>query len=294
MGTLRSMTGYGAGAAELPRGGRLLVRLRALNHRFLDTRLRLPDELLELAPSVERTLRRLQRGRVEVRVDLEGECAAGLVLRRERARAALEQLRTLRDEVAPGEPLPLSLLSVVPELFAPAQGQDPDSWKKALDQALDQAIGQLETMRRAEGEALAADLRARLGHVEQLLARLEQGAPQVAEQLAQRLRERVQRLLQDGVDLEPGRLEQEVALLAERADVAEELTRLRSHVAQFRSLLEAGAEQPVGRRLDFLLQEMAREANTAGVKCAEAGMQHVVVELKAELERLREQVQNIL
>ena len=288
------MTGYGAAAVELPRGGRLLVRLRAVNHRFLDVRVRLPDELLELAPAVERTLRCLQRGRVEVRVDLEGEGATGLVLRRERARAALEQLRALRDEVAPGEPLPLSLLSVVPELFAPEHGPDPDQWRTVLDEALERATAQLEAMRRAEGEALAADLLARLGHVEQLLGQLEEAAPQVADQLAQRLRERVQRLLQDGVDLEAGRLEQEVALLAERSDVAEELTRLRSHVAQFRNLLETGAEQPVGRRLDFLLQEMAREANTAGVKCAEAGMQHVVVELKAEIERLREQSNNIL
>ncbi len=288
------MTGFGSGSAELPEG-RLLARLRAVNHRFLDLRVRLPEELMALAPLAERALRLLHRGRLELRVDLEGAVSQGLEFREERAREALAQLRRLRDAVAPEEPLPWSLLSAVPGLFeSSGTSLEPRRCESALRLALEEATAQLDAMRRAEGEVLRTDLSERLARVERCTERLATEAPRVAERLAERLRERVARLLPENVPVDPARLEHEVALLAERADVAEELTRLRSHAAQFRTLLEHPGEGPVGRRLDFLLQEMLREANTAGVKCAEAAMQHVAIDLKAELERMREQVQNVL
>ncbi len=288
------MTGYGAGSAPLPEG-ELLARVRAVNHRFLDLRVRLPDALLSLAPEAERALRPLARGRVELRVDLQGAVRHGVTLHEERARAAIEQLRRLRDDVAPNEPFPWSVLSMVPDLFEPAEARlDPDTCRQALRCAIAEAVAQLDAMRCAEGRALEEDLSQRLDRVGRMVGCLADEAPNLTEGITTKLRARLLRLLPEGLPLDPDRLAHEVALLAERADVTEELTRLESHVRQFRTLMERAEEEPVGRRLDFLVQEMAREANTTAAKCADAALRHVVIELKAELERIREQVQNVL
>jgi uncharacterized protein (TIGR00255 family) len=286
------MTGIGTGDAPLA-GGRVSLEARSVNHRFLDVRVRLPREFTEHTAFLEQAARaRLSRGRVEVLVHLDGTGAPALVIDKARAAAALRALSELRDELGLDAPVPLSLLSAVPDLFVvPGQG-DPDAVRAALGAALDAALGALDAMRASEGRNLHADLVARLATVRALAADVAALAQGLAERHRRRLRARVARLL-DGTDvvLDPSRLEQEVALFAEHADVAEELTRLASHCGHFDALL--GASEPVGRKLDFLLQEMAREVNTIGAKASEAEVAFRVVELKAELERMREQVQNV-
>ncbi len=167
---------------------------------------------------------------------------------------------------------------------------DLDAARAATERALGQALDALVAMRVREGEALRRDLEARLVTVEGLVVRVEALAPQAVEHHRTRLAERVQELTR-GIPLDPSRLAQEIALLAERTDVAEEVTRLRSHVAQARQLLGSG--EPAGRKLDFLVQEMHREGNTIGSKSQHAEISAVVVALKAEIERMREQVQNV-
>lgn len=289
------MTGFGQGSASLPSGEQVAVELRTVNHRHADLRCKVCPELAEHTTFVEeRVRRRLLRGRGEITVRLSGGSAAAPQLDQARARAAYRQVLALRDEIDPGGPAPLSLLGSVPGLYAQAGSLDEQTALSALGEAIDGAVASLNEMRAREGESLVQDLKARLAIVGSHVSWVEDHRPQLLEGLRGRVRSRVEALLEGtGARLDGGRLEQEIALLAERSDVAEEITRLRSHLAQFESLLESAAE-PVGRRLDFLLQEMNREVNTLGSKGNDAQVAQRVVELKAELERLREQVQNVL
>lgn len=289
---LRSMTGFGVGEAALGTG-RIALEIRSVNHRFLDVRVRLPRELSEHSTYLEQLARaRLSRGRVELYVRFDGPSLGTLVIDKRRAMEAIRALQELRDELGLTEPVPLSVLGSIPDLFVSPAQSDPDAVRASLQTALEGALAAMDQMRRAEGEHLRADLQARLNTVESLANEIAGLSEGLAERYRRRLRERIQRLLEGQETLlDPGRLEQEVALLADHVDVSEELTRLGCHCRQFGMLL--GSDEPVGRRLDFLLQEMAREVNTIGSKANEADIAFRVVELKAEIERMREQVQNV-
>jgi uncharacterized protein (TIGR00255 family) len=291
---MRSMTGFGVGGAALPEG-RVVAEIRSVNQRFLDVRARLPREMAELSLFAEQIAReRLRRGRVELLVHTEGSVVSACVLDKERARAAMRALGELRDELLPGAEVPLSLLSAVPDLFAPPHASETDALRGALKRAIDGAIDAMDAMCLHEGETLAGDLLARVALLRGRLAEMPDAIACAREAAKRRARERVERLLA-GLDaaLEPARIEAEIALLAERGDATEELTRLSSHLDQLEAAISVGGPEPVGRRLDFLLQEMVREANTLGAKAQDATLGHRVVAVKVELERLREQVQNI-
>lgn len=289
-----SMTGFGAGEAPLGQG-RVAIEVRALNHRFLDVRVKMPPEIGEHAGLVEELVRaRIDRGRVDVAVRLEGDPCGPPALDAARARAAYAGLRALRDELAPGEPVPLSLLAAVPDLFRANGLLATADVRPALEAAAGRACQMLAEMRAREGRALEADLRQRLARLKQHLDQIAARSPQVIAAYQQKLRERVSRLLDEAqVQLDPGRLEHEVALFADRGDVCEEIARLGSHCEGFAALMEA-ADGSVGRKLDFLLQEMAREANTIGAKSQDVDTARAVIEIKADVERMREQVQNVL
>lgn len=289
---MRSMTGFGFGEAQLS-SGKLAVEIRGVNHRFLDVRVRLPRELADLTTFVEQLAReKLTRGRYEVAVRVEGAVLGAPAIDRERARAAYKALCELRDELAPGADVPLSVLGAFPDLFASPVEREIERLHGAARTAFEAAVAALDGMRRNEGAALRDDLVKRLDRVKTLAREVERRAPEVIEAHRKRLRDRAERLrASTELDVDAARLEQEIAMFAERSDVCEELTRLDSHCAQFASLLQA--EEPIGRRLDFLLQEMAREANTVGAKSPDAPIAHAIVEVKAEIERMREQVQNV-
>ncbi|HEX3345233.1 MAG TPA: YicC/YloC family endoribonuclease [Polyangiaceae bacterium] len=289
---MRSMTGFGLGEVPLG-GGKLAVEIRGVNHRFLDVRVRVPRELGDLAGFVEQVAReKLTRGRYEVAVRVDGVALGVPVLDRERARAAFRALGELRDELAPGADVPLALLGSIPDLFVSSVDREIDRLREGTRGAFEGAMKALDAMRAEEGKALGEDLMKRLSSVRRLAREVERRAPDVVEAHRKRLRERADRLrASTELEVEPGRLEQEIAMFAERSDICEELTRLESHCAQFSALL--ASDDSVGRRLDFLLQEMAREANTVGAKSPDAQISHAVVEVKADIERMREQVQNV-
>lgn len=288
---MKSMTGFGVGEASTP-VGRLVVEVRAVNHRFLDVRVRAPRELADLAAFAEQLGReRLSRGRIEVAIRVESSTGQAIALDTERARAAFQALCALRDELAPGSEVPLSVLAAVPDLFAPATERARDTMRQACRDAFDRAVAALEVMRADEGRALCEDLRTRLNAVRRAADAIAARAPLLVEGYHKRLRGRIARLVGSEAPLDPGRLEQEIALLADRSDVSEELTRLSSHCTQFEALFES--REACGRRLDFLLQEMVREVNTIGSKAQDAEVAHLVVDAKSELERMREQVQNV-
>ena len=289
---IRSMTGFGAGRAA--DGDEVVdVEVRSVNHKFCEVKVRLPRELAALELEVARAVKaRLARGGVEVslrrggragalapRVDLELARAYADAFRELGARLGLSGQVALADVL--GAEGVVGLEERTPDLErarAPALG------------ALAQALERLEEMRAREGEALAHDLGARVDRMTELAAQVEGLGPESVERYRERLRERVAEVSR-GLALDPARLAQEVALFADKLDVAEELTRLRSHAAQVRTLL-AGSE-PAGRKLEFLVQELHREVNTVGSKSQNAAIATLVVELKAEIERMREQVQNV-
>jgi len=289
---VKSMTGFGIGDAPTP-AGRLVVEVRAVNHRFLDVRVRAPRELGDLVAYAEQLGReRLTRGRVEVAIRVEGAGGGAIALDTDRARAAYLALCKLRDELSPQSDVPLSILAAVPDLFAPATERERETMRAACKHAFDRAVHALEAMREDEGRVLAHDLRTRLASVRRQTDAIAARTPFVVDHYQRRLRTRLSRLLgTPEAHIDTGRLEQEIALLADKSDVTEELTRLTSHCAQFEALLEA--TDACGRRLDFLLQEMVREVNTIGSKAQDAEVAHLVVDVKSELERMREQVQNV-
>ena len=298
---MRSMTGFGVGEAPLPGSnsdatttcGKLSVEIRAVNHRYLDVRVRAPNQLPDLGTVVETIAReRLTRGRFDVTVRLEGAALGAVTVHKERARSVFAALVALRDELAPGMDVPLSMLSAVPDLFVPSIEQAGDAVRAAVSIAFDNALASLDEMRLHEGLALGDDIVRRLVTVRKLAHSIGERAPHVVELYEKKLKERAEKLrLATDVAVDPGRLEQEIALYADRVDICEELTRLESHTSHFETLL--ASSEGVGRRLDFLLQEMAREANTVGAKSQDAEIAHAVIELKAEIERMREQVQNV-
>jgi uncharacterized protein (TIGR00255 family) len=286
------MTGYGSGEHRLS-GGKIIVEIRSVNHRFLDVRVRAPHRLGDLVPLLEALTReRFSRGRLDVLARAEGAVGAGATLDRERARAAWRELSALRDEIAPGQELPLSLLATVPDLFVPPAEDVRDDLRDAAKKAFAAAASALDDMRAVEGAALSDDLGKRIAKVRAIASAIAARAPLLVELQRKKLLERAERLRLSGeLGVDGARLEQEIAVFAERVDIAEELTRLDAHCAQLEGLL--GADGAVGRRIEFLLQELGREANTMGAKSLDAQISHAIVEAKAEIERMREQVQNV-
>ncbi|MDR7399444.1 MAG: YicC/YloC family endoribonuclease [Armatimonadota bacterium] len=294
---VRSMTGYGA-AEPSADGGRWWVEVRSTNHRFLEVVVRLPRELGALEDRVRAAVaERVRRGRVEVLVrEDSGLRPREAVVDTELARRYADALERLRRELGLAEPVTLGALLALPEVVRLEEARpDPEATWEALHPVLQRALERLVDMRTKEGGRLAADLRERLARLESWVERVAQRAEELPRAYAQRLRQRVAELLRSlEVDQPPdeARLALEVAAFADRCDVREELVRLRSHLEEARALLE-GPDGSVGRKLEFLLQEMQREVNTVGSKAADLEVTRAVVEMKSELEAIREQVQNV-
>jgi uncharacterized protein (TIGR00255 family) len=286
---MHSMTGYGRGVVE--RGeARATVEVRAVNHRFLDLKVRgAPGELEDEISTRVRAA--LSRGAVLVSVNL---ARAGALAALRIDAAAAERAHRALSELAARLAIPgpdLALVLAQPGVMTTAEPADDDgSGAAAVLAALAAALVQLDTMRRAEGTALAAELGLRLDELTATRAHIAGLAAGVTPQLARRLLERVKRLT-DEAGVDPARIAQEVALLADRADITEELVRLASHLDQARALI--AGDGAVGRRLDFLVQEIGRELNTIGAKSTTAEITTTIVGAKATLEKVREQTQNV-
>jgi len=274
------------------------LEIRSVNHRHLDVRIRLPRPLGALEPELRaRVQDRFARGKVDVVVVAPdgGTPSPRLELDLEAARQYIAAGRSLAESDGVVGELDAATLLSLPGVARLAEPEIPDApLRERTLAALDEALDALLAMRASEGAALASDLSARLDRVAELALSIEQRSGGVRESAIERLRKRARQLEAETGLLDEARLHQEMAIAAERMDVTEEIVRLRSHVEQFRGLLDAaGPGKPVGRRLEFLLQELGRETNTIGSKGSDAPIAHSVVELKTELERLREQVMNV-
>ncbi len=296
---IRSMTGYSRVETENA-GLAITVSIRATNHRFLDPQLRLPSSLEALEPSVRRLLKEhLLRGHVEITIGYAVSGATGLEIDRKVLAAYLKGYQTLKKEFgSSGEPDLMALLRV-PGLVGSGNGEMTaekfEAARPALEGAVKQALERLNDMRAREGAALERDLQTRFANLEELRESISQLAEKAPQYYKQRLEGRI-RDLAGSAEMDGGRLAQEVAYLASRSDIAEELTRFQSHLDQVRHLMQEGSE--VGKKLDFLLQEMNREANTLLSKTTdvpEVGLEitRQAIEMKTEIEKLREQALNI-
>jgi len=291
---MKSMTGYGRGSAE-GEGFSVSVDLKTVNNRFLDVHLRLNGELASLEPTIKRQISsRLSRGRVDVTINFEKTSQTAYELNRPLIAGYVNALREMQKDFSIAGELDINVLARLPGALQPAREGLTDDVVAGIEQALSDALDELESMRAQEGETLRLEMSERIDRIGTLVPTIEDAASGLVDAYRARLQKRIGELLNRNgqlVELDPARLAQEVAYLSDRSDVSEEMVRLRSHLAQFREALNSTGE--TGKMLDFLLQELNREANTTLSKSTDLSIKEAALAIKAEVEKLREQVQNV-
>ena len=287
------MTGFGRAEGETTLG-KVVVESRSVNHRYCDINTKLPKRLSLFENRIKEIIRsQVSRGRIDVslRLDTVGEEKIQLSVDLELAQQYYRVLQDLREKLQLKDEITLNLLAGAKDLITAKEesGDIEPYWQEILP-ILKQSFKNMDDMKRLEGESLTKDLQERLEHIDQQLQIIKQQFPSHLKATLGRLHERLRSLL-EGMEIDPSRFQQEIAFLAERTDITEEIVRAESHLAQFSSLLERN--EPVGRKMDFLLQEIHREVNTVSAKANDAEISQRTVEMKSELEKIREQVQNI-
>jgi uncharacterized protein (TIGR00255 family) len=289
---IRSMTGFGAASGPIG-SQQVTLELRTVNHRFFNPSIKLPGALSQWEGELREQLRRgIARGHVSASARIERAASAVQEVDEQKVARYAELLRGLQQRHGLDGPVDLATILRFPDVLTSDREQESSGTPAEVQKLAGSALDALTRMREVEGARLATLLEERIATVEDALNRIAARAPERLMAERERLRKAV-RELADGVDLDAQRLAQEIALLADRLDVSEEVDRFRSHVSAFRETLASGKNEPVGKRLGFLLQEMLREANTTGSKSKNAAMLHDVVAVKEELERIAEQVENI-
>ena len=291
---IKSMTAYGRSEYHL--GDTLFIaEIRSLNNRYRDIILRIPKNYQALEKELKSVISsRIRRGRIEVSVQLVNngeESPYGLELNMPLVNSYFKIFNQLAKNLGLDQEIQLDSLCQMKDviLFKSEEG-DVEKLRTGFQQVLEQVLDSLDVMRIKEGEAIEADFLKRLNLLEEYVNKVGNRAPSLVEEYRKRLKDKIDRILKD-MTLDDIRLAQEVALFAERSDITEELVRIRSHLKQFREYLSM--DDTIGRRLDFLIQELNREVNTLSSKASDSFISKVVVEMKAELEKLREQVQNV-
>ena len=290
---VKSMTGYGRGEATL-NGRSIVVEVRSVNNRYLDCSVKLPRLYIFAEESIKnRVQNSISRGKVDVFVTLDNVQGEQVVVSvnpsvadsYHKALTELGARYSLRDDIS------ISLLSRFPDVLLVEKSQeDVESVAQDICTVLDMALADFTSMRQREGEKLAQDIRNRASNITQLLAKVEERSPQTVSEYRTKLENRMQEVLSN-TQLDPARILTEAAIFADKVAVDEETVRLHSHLEQLEEMLNSGV--PIGRKLDFLIQEFNREANTIGSKCSDLEISRHVVDIKAEIEKIREQVQNI-
>lgn len=291
---MKSMTGYGRGSADGEHFS-VSVDLKTVNNRFLDVHLRLGGELSALEPVIKRQISsRLSRGRVDVTINFEKTSHTAYELNRPLIAGYVNALRDMQAEFGVAGELDINVLARLPGALQPSRDGLSEEVTEGIYKALASALDELERMRAQEGEALRQEMADRIDNISTLVPKIENAAAGLVDAYRLRLQKRISELLSKNgqlVEIDPARLAQEVAYLSDRSDVSEEMVRLRSHLTQFREALDSKDE--VGKMLDFLLQELNREANTTLSKSTDLSIKESALAIKAEVEKLREQVQNV-
>jgi uncharacterized protein (TIGR00255 family) len=289
---MKSMTAYAKGE-KIWESLTFTLEIRTLNHRYRDIVLKVPQRLFLLEERIKRLISTyIQRGRVDCIVKMSGNTNElnTIAINWEAARAYKRLLELLKAGLSLKGEITIDMFLGVKDIFTTDEKEnDTELLWPPLEEALREVLEKIDEMRKKEGENLKEDLEKRLKYVNELVEAIENQAPKVIEHYRQRLKQRIKEFIKQEVD--ENRLLQEVVFLAERSDITEEIVRFKSHLKQFANLLNT--DEPIGRKLDFLLQEMHREINTLGVKANDTFISQQVVEIKTELEKMRQQVQNI-
>ena len=295
---IRSMTGFGRGdfVDEI---SKVTVEIRAVNHRYLDIFVKMPRKYVFAEETIKSAIKeRLHRGKVEVNVSVDniGQSDSDIRLDKELAGKYYEALSELAQSFEFGDEskVSLNLISRMPDVIkATAADEDEDAVKKRMLSATSRALDDFCNMRETEGAKLAKDLEERANTVADLRSRIEKRAPEIEKEYATKFKARVSEILDGAYEVPEERIALEAAIFADKANITEELVRLDSHVSQLRDFLKSGGDEGIGKKIDFLIQEMNREANTIGSKSNDQEITSMMLELKAEIEKIREQVQNI-
>ena len=291
---MKSMTGFGRGNTSTDHFS-INVEPKTVNYRFLDVNLRMPAELQALESSIKKTIgARLARGRVEVNLQYDRNDEVTMEINRPLIAGFLAAMRDIQQEFAlTGEP-DINVIARLPNVVQTKKEEPGEDFREAITSTFNAALDDLDVMRSREGELLEKELDSRLSEIESRLPVIEEQAASVADEYSVRLTKRVNDMLaksESQVELDQGRLAQEVAYLVDRADISEEIARLRSHIEHFRGIMAESRD--VGKRLDFLTQELNREANTIASKTNQMTVKENALAIKSEIEKIREQIQNI-
>lgn len=293
MGKLLSMTGYGSAKGSVE-GQEITVELKSVNNRYLDCSVRLPRNFLFAEDTVKQAVSAgVSRGKVDVFVSAQASQDSGTVVsvNEELARGYHDAVARIAETLGLESGLNAFSLARFPDVLTVERRElDKDKAAAALSEITAKAVEEFNAMREREGERLRRDMLGKLETIEGLVSVVEERSPQTVKEYRERLEARLRDILADR-SLDEQRVITEAAIFADRTAVDEETVRLRSHIAQFRTMLEEGS--PIGRKMDFLVQEFNRESNTIGSKCSDASLAKVVVELKSEIEKIREQLQNV-
>ncbi len=285
MGTVRSMTGFGRASVSQD-GINVKAEVKSVNHRYKEINVRVPKHLMFLEPHVRRIVsERIERGKIDIYLQIEFEGTEGkeIAVNKELAKLLWERIREMATEM--GAPLPHAGI-IMKEAITVKEEVDEEKLLSITERVINEALEGLIAFRCEEGERLRKDILKRLGRIEEFVEKANSLAEIAAEEAKKKLMERLSDL-----EIDDARIAQEIAIMLDKLDVSEELVRLKSHIKAFAETLEKGS--PCGKKLDFIVQEMLREANTLGVKSAAAQLTLLVVDLKTEIEKIREQVQNL-
>ncbi|QXM05855.1 YicC/YloC family endoribonuclease [Crassaminicella indica] len=291
---IKSMTGFGRGEAkDIER--QFVVEIKSVNHRYNDIVIRMPKRLIYLEDQLKNLIKEyIKRGRVEVYITLEniGDTDTRISVNEPLAKQYIDCLKRIKDEFSVLDDISVSLVSKFPDVIKVSpKEEDEDAVWNCLKEAVSNALQKLMKMRASEGVKLAEDINNRCTYIADIVNKIENRSPSVVLEYKQRLYDRIRELLDDDVEIDENRLSMEVALFADKCSITEEIVRLKSHVDQLKKTLKES--HPIGRKLDFLIQEMNREINTVGSKSSDLEITNYVVDIKSELEKIREQVQNI-
>jgi len=291
---MNSMTGFGRGTASGD-GFEISADIKTVNNRFLDVALKLGGDLQSLESPLKRLISgRLSRGRVDVNIQYDRTQEISYELNRPIISGYLNALRELKSEFDVGGDPDINVIARLPNIFSVKKEEASGEFMEAIETAVRHALDDLETMRASEGAMLKAELLDRLSNIEERTDSIETESVNISEEYRQRLMKRIGELLsktESQIEIDQSRLAQEVAYLADRADISEEIARLRTHIEHFRSIINEDKE--VGKRLDFLTQELNREANTITSKTNNMFVKEHALQVKSEIEKIREQVQNV-
>ncbi len=288
---MKSMTGFGKSETEA-KNGKIVIEARSENHRFLEIKFHIPESALSFEQQLSDVVKKVVlRGKIRVSVNIEEAKSNSYMLNEGLVRQSKKNLEKLKKELGVDEQIRLEHILSIKDIFLPEANPDL-SKKQALEiaRAVSKAIRKLDETRKSEGGKLEKDLKERVNRIENIVQKIRVKRSDFMKNASSKIKERIQKLLEDS-QVDECRLYQETAFLAERSDVTEELVRLKAHLAKFRETM--AQKGSIGKELDFLLQEINREAGTISAKAKDAEISHLVIDLRSELEKIREQVQNI-